>query len=160
MKRTKPLKRASVVDEQLRVLIEEIRREQAALVDLKCSVLPEIREGFRILRIEALAHPNPVVPVALCEALYEAITKVASTAPFTAAFIVEESKGLTADAKELRQAIDAVLPGPIEDVDTRKLSIFLLNDAARVAGRWRLDLVKYHTNKGSIFRVYRASDEK
>lgn len=157
MKRTKPLKRASVVDEQLRALIEEIRREQAALVDLKCSVLPEIREGFRIMRLEMLAHETPAAPVELCAKLYAAIYRITGAAPFAALRIIEESMESTADALSLREALAAVLP---KDGRTHtKLTRFLRWDAVPQAGPWRLRVSRERTGEGRLFQVFRH-DEK
>jgi hypothetical protein len=157
MKRTRPLKRASVVDEQLRALVEEIRREQAALVDLKCSVLPTIREGFRILRLEMLAHERPALPVELCAKLYAAIYRIVGAVPFTALRIIEESTESTVDAVSLREALATVLPK--DGMTHTKLTRFLKWDASPEAGPWRCRVSHDRSGNGRMFQVFRH-DEK
>ncbi len=136
-----------VIDEtQLQALIEKLRP----------AIKQEIRDSFYILRLETLAYPKPVVPIKLCEELYAVIVQVARTAPFTSARLVEEAKESTVDAMRLREALRAVLSWP---VTTRKLTSFLSDKAARVAGPWRLEIVNLHANDGRLFRVY-PGDEK
>lgn len=154
MKRTQPLKRASSVDEQLRTLIEEIRHEQATL---KCTVLHEIREGFRILRLEMLDHDRPALPVELCTKLYAAIYQIVGAVPFTALRLIEESTESTVDAGCLRKALATVLPK--DGMTHTKLTRFLKGNAIPEAGPWRLCVSRERTGEGRMFQVFRR-DEK
>lgn len=148
-KRAQPLKRASVQEERLRGLIEEIRREQAAL-------LSEIREGFRTLGL-VLAQEGYAVPASLCEKLYAAIYRIVGAVPFTATRLLEEAKESTSDALSLREALAAVLP--MDSVTSNKLTRFLTWEAIPEAGAWCKCVSRHRSGEGRLFQVYRR-DEK
>lgn len=154
MKRVQPLKRASVVDEQLRTLIKEIRREQATL---KCTVLHEIREGFRSLRLEMRDHGRPALPVELCAKLYAAIYQIVGAVPFTATRLLEELTEATVDADRLREALASVLSK--DNMTPNKVTRFLKWDTLEVAGPWRRYVHPQKSCDGQRFRVCRY-DEK
>ncbi len=156
MKRTQPLKRASIVDEQLQALIAEMQSQRATVEEVKDS-LAELLEGVRLLNLKTQDHEKVGMPVGLCEDLYAAIYGIIGAVPFTATRLLEELKESTVDAERLREALACVLSK--ENMTPNKVARFLIWETFDVAGPWRRYVYPRKHFDGQRFRVWRH-DEK